>query len=81
MKIKGLEGENGSDGDVEWAGAPGGGKHHAVRCGDGVVENSSVGEFVEREVGRHSTRAYRIVEAQDDVFQLLWHEISHTPKK
>ena len=44
--------------------------------GDGPV-----GDFVETEVGRHSTRAYRVVEAQDDVFQLLWHEISHTPEK
>ena len=38
-------------------------------------------DFVETEVGRHSTRAYREVEAQDDVFQLLWHGLSHTPEK
>ena len=67
---------------METSSGPGrrGGEHHVIRYSDGAVENGSVGDFVEREVGRHSTRAYRVVEAQDDVFQLLWHEVSHTPK-
>ena len=40
-----------------------------------------MGDFVETEVERHSTRACQVVEAQDDVLQLLWHELSHTPEK
>ena len=75
---KGSKGKKGNDkGDVEW-----GRDHHAPgqarrwSGGDG-----SVGDFVETEGERHSTRAYRVVEAQDDVFQLLWHELSHTPEE
>ena len=47
----------------------------------GKEVDGSVGGFVETEVGRHSTGAYRVVNAQDDVFQLLWHELSHAPEK